>query len=87
MNKHTVHGAIDEVVGGAKRKVGELTGDTHTQADGVVQQIKGKGESALGKLQDAAHEVHKNLTSPPKTSEEIEREKREYQRTDLHNPA
>ncbi|MGA2170351.1 MAG: CsbD family protein [Terracidiphilus sp.] len=40
MDKQRVKGAIDNVVGGAKRHVGNLTGDTRTQVEGVAQQIK-----------------------------------------------
>ena len=35
MNKDRVKGAIDEVVGSAKRKAGELTGDTPLQIKGL----------------------------------------------------
>jgi uncharacterized protein YjbJ (UPF0337 family) len=46
MNKGRVKGVIDEVVGGIKRKAGELTGDTQLQVQGVAQQEKGKIENA-----------------------------------------
>lgn len=57
MNKNQVKGTIDEVVGSAKRKAGELTGDTKLQVEGMAQQAKGKVENALGKVKDAVHEV------------------------------
>jgi uncharacterized protein YjbJ (UPF0337 family) len=34
-------GTIDEVVGSAKRKAGELTGSTKLQVEGMAQQVKG----------------------------------------------
>jgi uncharacterized protein YjbJ (UPF0337 family) len=57
MDKGRVKGTIDEVVGGAKRKVGNLTGDTSTEVKGAAQQIKGKVENAVGKLKDAGRGV------------------------------
>jgi uncharacterized protein YjbJ (UPF0337 family) len=53
MDKQRVNGAIDEVVGSAKRHIGSLTGDTRTQVEGAAQQIKGKSETAVGKVNDA----------------------------------
>jgi uncharacterized protein YjbJ (UPF0337 family) len=46
MNKDRVKGMIDEAAGSAKRKAGKLTGNTQLQAKGMVQQVKGKVESA-----------------------------------------
>jgi uncharacterized protein YjbJ (UPF0337 family) len=53
MNKDRVKGAIDEVVGSAKRKAGELTGDTPLQIKGIAQQVKGKLENTWGNAKDA----------------------------------
>jgi uncharacterized protein YjbJ (UPF0337 family) len=61
MNKNRVKGTIDEVVGSAKRKAGELTGNTRLQVEGGAQQVKGTVENAWGKAKDAARgadEVH-----------------------------
>jgi uncharacterized protein YjbJ (UPF0337 family) len=57
MNKDQMNGTIDEVVGSAKRKVGELTNDNRLQAKGVTQQVKGKVEQSLGKTKDAVRKV------------------------------
>jgi uncharacterized protein YjbJ (UPF0337 family) len=57
MNKDRAKGTIDEMVGSAKRKAGELTGNTKLQVEGMAQQAKGKVENAWGKAKDAAHEV------------------------------
>jgi uncharacterized protein YjbJ (UPF0337 family) len=57
MNKDRVKGVIDEVVGGIKRKAGELTGDTQLQVQGVAQQAKGKIENAWSKTKDAVHDA------------------------------
>jgi uncharacterized protein YjbJ (UPF0337 family) len=53
MDKLRVKGAIDEVVGSAKRHAGNLTGNTGIQARGAVQQVKGK------KCASAQHEANK----------------------------
>jgi len=59
MNKDRVKGSIDETVGSAKRKTGELVGDTELQIEGVVQQVKGKVENAWGKAKDVVDEANK----------------------------
>jgi uncharacterized protein YjbJ (UPF0337 family) len=61
MNKQRTDGAIDQVVGNAKRHVGSLTGDTRTEVEGAAQQIKGKVETAVGKVKD-------NLKTPRETN-------------------
>jgi uncharacterized protein YjbJ (UPF0337 family) len=53
MNKDRVNGTIDEVVGTAKQKAGQLTGNTPLQVKGIAQQVKGKVENTLGKAKDA----------------------------------
>ncbi len=58
MNKDQVKGKIDEVVGSAKRKAGELTGDTQLQIEGMAQQVKGKIENALGNVKDTVRNVN-----------------------------
>jgi uncharacterized protein YjbJ (UPF0337 family) len=52
-----VKGTIDEVAGGAKRKAGELTGNTKLQVEGMVQQAKGKVENAWGKTKGAVRDA------------------------------
>ena len=59
MNKDRVKGTIDEVAGCAKRKVGELTDNPKLQAEGMVQQAKGKAENAWGKTKDAVSDAVK----------------------------
>jgi uncharacterized protein YjbJ (UPF0337 family) len=60
MNKDRVKGAIDEVVGRAKRNAGEMTGNTKLQVEGVAQQVKGKVENAWGKTKDAVRNAVEN---------------------------
>jgi uncharacterized protein YjbJ (UPF0337 family) len=53
-------GTIDEVVGSAKRKAGELTGSTKLQVEGMAQQVKGKVENAWGKTKDVVRDAMEN---------------------------
>ena len=57
MDKQRVKGAIDEVVGSAKRHIGGATDNIHLQAEGAVQQIKGKVETGIGKVKDAVRDA------------------------------
>jgi uncharacterized protein YjbJ (UPF0337 family) len=61
MNKDQVKGTIDDVAGRAKRQVGEWTGDTNAQVEGLGQQVKGKAEKAWGTAKEAAQEGHQHL--------------------------
>jgi uncharacterized protein YjbJ (UPF0337 family) len=67
MNKNRVKGTIDEVVGSAKRHVGRLTGNSRTEVEGGAQQLKGKVENTVGKVQDAARDAKNNFTAPRET--------------------
>lgn len=53
MNKDRANGTIDELVGTARRRAGELTDDIQIQVEGMAQQVKGKVENAWGKAKDA----------------------------------
>jgi len=59
MNKDRAMGTIDEIVGAAKLKAGDLTGNTKLQVEGAVQQVKGKLETAWGKTKDAVQDATK----------------------------
>jgi uncharacterized protein YjbJ (UPF0337 family) len=59
---------IDAVAGGAggraaKRKAGNLTGNTGTEVRGAVQQVKGKVETAIGKTKDAVRDAKRNAAA------------------------
>jgi uncharacterized protein YjbJ (UPF0337 family) len=60
MNKVQVKGIIDEVAGTAKHKAGELTDNPKLKVEGLVQQVKGKTESAWGKTIDSVHNAIDN---------------------------
>jgi len=60
MNRDQVKGAIDEVVGSARRAAGELSGNTRLQVKGMAQQVKGKVEGAWGNAKDAVRDAVEN---------------------------
>jgi uncharacterized protein YjbJ (UPF0337 family) len=68
MNKDTVKGTMDEVMGSAKRKAGGLTGNTPLQIKGLAQQAKGKIENALGKTKDAIRGTNQEPQGSPRRS-------------------
>ena len=72
MDQQRVNGAIDAVVGSARRHIGNLTGDTETQVGGVFQQFKGKVETAVGKVKDAARNAHDNAVAKQQADAELE---------------
>jgi uncharacterized protein YjbJ (UPF0337 family) len=65
MDHDRVKGTIDEVVGAAKQKTGELTGNTQLQVEGFAQQLKGKVEGAWGQAKDAVREAAQEATASP----------------------
>ena len=77
MDKDRVKGTINDVVGNVKRHIGNLTGDTRTEAEGAVQQVKGKVQNTWGKAKDAARDIYGNVTTSPRSNAEVERENRE----------
>jgi uncharacterized protein YjbJ (UPF0337 family) len=64
MNKNRVKGTVNEMVGSAKRKVGQVSGNTRLQVEGMVQQVKGKVENAWGKAKDAVRETNDQSSAP-----------------------
>jgi uncharacterized protein YjbJ (UPF0337 family) len=52
VNQDQIRGTIDEAVGSAKRKAGELTDNPKLQVEGVIQQVKGKVENAWGTVKE-----------------------------------
>jgi uncharacterized protein YjbJ (UPF0337 family) len=61
-----VKGLGNEIVGGAKRNIGEAVGSDRLEAQGIAQEVKGKVQKAVGdaknavkdaadKMDDAAH--------------------------------
>ena len=43
-----VKGATNEAIGKAKQGIGEATGSNRLEGEGVIQEVKGKGQKAVG---------------------------------------
>jgi len=74
MNEDRVKGTIDEVMGSAKRRAGELTDDKKLQVEGMVQQVKGKVENAWGKAKDVVDEANEEAKVEHESRIEVELE-------------
>jgi len=72
MNKDRVKGAIDDVVGSAKQKTGELTHNSRLQVEGMAQQVKGKIEGVLGEAKDAVQKANKEARGPHESHVSVE---------------
>ena len=52
-----IKGNANEAIGKAKQGIGEATGFERLKGEGVVQEVKGKGQHAMGDAKDAAKEA------------------------------
>jgi uncharacterized protein YjbJ (UPF0337 family) len=52
-----VKGTTNEAIGKAKQGVGEAVGSDQLQGEGAIQQIKGKGQKAVGDAKEATKDA------------------------------
>jgi uncharacterized protein YjbJ (UPF0337 family) len=52
-----IKGTTNEAIGKAKQGIGEATGSDRLQGEGAMQEIKGKGQNALGDAKDATKDA------------------------------
>jgi uncharacterized protein YjbJ (UPF0337 family) len=52
-----IKGTANEAIGKAKQGIGEATGSDRLQGEGVIQEVKGKGQKAVGDAKDATKEA------------------------------
>lgn len=64
MDRDRVKGKVNEVAGRSKRQAGEWTGSTKAQAEGGVQELKGRVQNAWGKAKDAARGPGESQKAP-----------------------
>jgi uncharacterized protein YjbJ (UPF0337 family) len=57
MDKQRVEGGLRKVTGTIKEKVGQVTGDRETEAEGKAEKTEGKIRSAVGHAKDAVREI------------------------------
>jgi uncharacterized protein YjbJ (UPF0337 family) len=52
-----IKGTANEAIGKAKQGIGEATGSDRLQGEGVIQEVKGKGQKAMGDAKDTTKEA------------------------------
>jgi uncharacterized protein YjbJ (UPF0337 family) len=52
-----IKGTANEAIGKAKQGLGEATGNERLEGEGVLQEVKGKGQKAVGDAKDAAKDA------------------------------
>jgi len=62
MNKDQIKGAADEAKGAVKEVVGKTVGDKKMQAEGTVDKLTGKLESAVGGAKETIGDVINKAT-------------------------
>ena len=55
--RHGAEIAANEAIGKAKQGVGEAVGSDRLQGEGVIQEIKGKGQKAVGDAKEATKDA------------------------------
>jgi uncharacterized protein YjbJ (UPF0337 family) len=57
VNKDNVKGKMEDIKGRVKRQVGEWTGDENAQAEGTMDQAKGKVRKAWGNVKEGVKDL------------------------------
>ena len=52
-----IKGVTNEAVGKTKQGVGEAVGSDRLKGEGVIQEVKGKGQKAVGDAKDATKDA------------------------------
>ncbi|MGJ4952028.1 CsbD family protein [Bradyrhizobium sp. HKCCYLS20291] len=52
-----IKGAANEAIGKAKQGIGEATGNERLQGEGAIQEVKGKGQKAMGDAKEATKDA------------------------------
>jgi len=52
-----VKGNANEAMGKAKQGIGEATGSDRLQGEGTIQEVKGKGQKAVGDAKEATKDA------------------------------
>ena len=58
-----VKGAANEAIGKAKQGIGEATGSERLEGEGAIQEVKGKGQKALGDVKEATKDAVNNAAA------------------------
>jgi uncharacterized protein YjbJ (UPF0337 family) len=60
MDKDRIEGSARQAKGAIKEKVGKLTGDAKTRAEGKAEKAAGKVQNAVGGAKDAVRKATKH---------------------------
>ena len=52
-----IKGVTNEAIGKAKQGLGEATGNERLEGEGVIQEVKGKGQKAMGDAKEATKDA------------------------------
>jgi uncharacterized protein YjbJ (UPF0337 family) len=52
-----IKGVTNEAIGKAKQGVGEATGSDRLKGEGIIQEVKGKGQKAVGDAEQATKDA------------------------------
>ena len=52
-----IKGTANEAMGKAKQGLGDATGDERLEGEGVMQEVKGKGQKAIGDAKEVAKDA------------------------------
>jgi uncharacterized protein YjbJ (UPF0337 family) len=52
-----IKGTANEAMGKAKQKIGEATGSERLEGEGAIQEVKGKGQKAVGDTKEMAKDA------------------------------
>ena len=55
--RQKVKGATHEAIGKAKQDIGQATGSDRLKGEGVIQEVKGKGQKAVGDAKEATKDA------------------------------
>jgi uncharacterized protein YjbJ (UPF0337 family) len=57
VDKERIEGGLRKATGKIKEKVGQMTGNRETEAEGKAEQAEGRVRSAVGLIKDATREI------------------------------
>ena len=57
MDNQRIQGGLRKATGTIKEKVGQITGDRETEAEGKAEKAEGRVRSAVGHVKDAVKEI------------------------------
>jgi uncharacterized protein YjbJ (UPF0337 family) len=66
MDKDRIVGAAKDVAGNVEKNVGNLAGDTKTEASGVARQAEGVIQNAFGQAKDAVRDLGEGVATTAK---------------------